>query len=171
MCDHVEALGEKTSTLLHIPLLAGICVTYMNPFMSSDGLGPLPRVFTRFDSNKEHARVHSDLKKLRNWFYAHRDMLSIPTLFADAASAERFGDLTFHLEADRTYSFSTHQLSWDIGGVHRVRSLCRFQRLRADRLADDILHQLFAYVPLRPGAYVLEDEFARSTDGVPSDSV
>src|SRR6202030_2211071 len=103
MCDHVAALGEETSPLLHIPLLAGICVTYMNPFMSSGGLGALPRVFTRFERNKQHARVHSDLNKLRNWFYAHRDMLNIPTLFADAASAEGFGDVTFHLEADRKY--------------------------------------------------------------------
>ncbi len=161
MCDHVETLGEKTSTLLHVPLLAGICVTYMNPFMSSGGLGPLPRLFTKFGAAERHARVHADLKRLRNWFYAHRDMLNIPTLFADSASGDRFDEITFHLDRDGTYSFSTHQLSWDIEGVHRVRDLCRFQRNRADRLADKILHQLFATVPLTPGAYVLEDEFAR----------
>jgi hypothetical protein len=164
MCDHVEALGEQTSTLLHIPLLAGICVTYMNPFMSSGGLGPLPRLFTNFSANERHARVHADMKNLRNWFYAHRDMLNIPTLFTDSASGDRFDELTFHLDRDRTYSFSTHQLSWDIEGVQRVRDLCRFQRNRADRLADKILHQLFASVPLAPGAYVLDDEFARLID-------
>jgi hypothetical protein len=164
MCDHVETLGEKTSTLLHVPLLGGICVTYMNPFMSSGGLGPLPRLFTNFGANKRHARVHEDLKKLRNWFYAHRDTLNIPTLFADSASEDPFDRLTFHLDHDGTYSFSTHQLSWDIEGVCRVRDLCRFQRNRADRLADKILHQLFSTVPLAPGAYVLEDEFARLMD-------
>ena len=164
MCDHVEALGEQTSTLLHIPLLAGICVTYMNPFMSSGGLGPLPRVFTNFSANERHARVHANLKNLRNWFYAHRDMLNIPTLFADSASGDRFDEITFHLDRDGTYSFSTNQLSWDIEGVHRVRDLCRFQRNRADKLADKILHELFSSVPLAPGAYVLEDERARLMD-------
>jgi hypothetical protein len=164
MCDHVETLGEKTSTLLHVPLLAGICVTYMNPFMSSGGLGPLPRLFTTFGANEQHARVHADLKKLRNWFYAHRDMLNIPTLFADSASGDRFDEVTFYLDRNGTYSFSTHQLTWDIEGVHRVRDLCRFQRNRADILADKVLHQLFTDVPLAPGAYVLEDEFARLMD-------
>ncbi len=154
MCDHVEALGKGTSTLLHIPLLAGVCVTYMNPFMSSGGLRPLPRVFKTSEENEHHARVHADLKKLRNWFYAHRDMLNVPSLLADAMSRERFGDLTFHLDADGTYSFSTHQLSWGIEALQRVRDLCQFQRRRADDLADHLLHQLFGKVPLRPGAYV-----------------
>ena len=161
MCDHVESLGEPTSTLLHVPLLAGVCVTYMKPFMSSGGLGTLPASFEDFEEEKTHARFHEDLKRLRNWFYAHRDVKNIPTLLGRSSPEERFDKVIFHLESNRTYSFSVHELSWEIVGLTRVRDLCRFQRQRADTSADQILHQLFANVALVPGSYLIEDDFAR----------
>ena len=161
MCDHVESLGEPTSTLLHVPLLAGVCVTYMKPFMSSGGLGPLPASFEKFEGEKTHARVHADMERLRNWFYAHRDVVNIPTLLGRSASEGRFDKVTFHLESNRTYSFSVHELSWELVGLSRVRALCRFQRRRADTSADQILHQLFADIALVPGSYLIEDDFAR----------
>jgi hypothetical protein len=42
ICDHIEGLGSDTFTPLHVPLFAGVRVTYMKPFMRNDGLGPLP---------------------------------------------------------------------------------------------------------------------------------
>jgi hypothetical protein len=156
LCSHIETLGEETLTLLHVPLLAGVCVTYMKPFVRGDGLGPLPPAFRRFEpANKKHGKVHADLGRLRHWFYAHRDMLNIPRLFADPEGARNFEEVTFHLEGDGTYWFSAHELSWPLNAVISVRELCVFQRHRVDEAIDKHLHHLCSAKMLVPGTYVL----------------
>src|SRR5213595_3533682 len=63
LCDHVESLGAETFTPLHVPLFAGVSVTYMKPFMRSDGLGPLPRKFQEFPDAVGHQKTHEESQK------------------------------------------------------------------------------------------------------------
>src|SRR4051812_32291330 len=83
LCEHLETLGSKTDTQLHVPLIAGICVTYMKPFVKSAKLGALPPKFSKFPNGSEHKKVHEDLRNARNWFFAHRDMVNAPSLLSN----------------------------------------------------------------------------------------
>jgi len=108
LCAHIESLGAETFTPLHVPLFAGVSVTYMKPFMRSDGLGPLPRKFQEFPDAVGHQKTHEDLKNGRDWYYAHRDMLKAPNLLSNPDKRAGFEDITLHVE-ESGISFSINE--------------------------------------------------------------
>ncbi len=159
LCDHIQSLGRETHTPLHVPLFAGVCVTYMKPFVESNGLGPLPDEFKAFPSRSKHRKIHAELESLRNWYYAHRDMINAPKLLSDRASADAFDEITLHVDEEGIPSFSISELSWPIESVERVRDLCAFQRSRVDRAALQHLSVLAKAKALPPGEYLLGRDF------------
>lgn len=140
-CDHIEKLGKNTFTPLHIPLFAGVSVTYMKPFMRSDGLGKLPSKFSEFPSAAGHAKTHNDLKKSRDWYYAHRDMLNAPTLLANPDRRCGFEDVILHFKQSGI-SFSVNEQSWSFDSILRVRNLCLYQKSRIDKEATGLVENL-----------------------------
>jgi hypothetical protein len=132
LCEHIQGLGSNTFTPLHVPLFAGVSITYMKPFMRNDGLGDLSSRFSRFPGASGHQKTHVDLKNCRDWYYAHRDMIKAPTLLADPQRRSGFEDVTLHV-AESGISFSVNEQSWSFSSVSRVRSLCSYQKSRIDK--------------------------------------
>lgn len=159
LCTHIENLGSQTFTLLHVPLFAGICVTYMKPFGRCDGLGRLPVELKTFPSGSKHEKIHDDLSKLRDCFYAHRDALKVPKLLSNPASAKAFNDITLHIEPGGTHSFLVNEVTWPFESISHVRDLCSFQRSRVDSLLAQHISTLLEAKAIQPGDYVLGDDF------------
>ena len=158
LCAHIESLGAETFTPLHVPLFAGVSVTYMKPFMRSDGLGPLPRKFQEFPGAVGHQKTHEDLKNGRDWYYAHRDMLKAPNLLSNPDKRAGFEDITLHVE-ESGISFSINEQSWSITSVSRVRNLCDYQKSRIDKDLVALINALRSGKHLKIGQYVLGRDF------------
>jgi hypothetical protein len=141
LCDHVEGLGQDTFTPLHVPLFAGVSITYMKPFMRNDGLGPLPPRFRKFQNAPGHGKTHADLKKCRDWYYAHRDMINAPILLANPERRSGFEDVILHF-AESGISFSVNEQSWSLSSISRVRNLCSYQKARIDKEAMALVDTL-----------------------------
>lgn len=158
LCSHIESLGRETFTPLHIPLFAGVSVTYMKPFMRSDGLGPLPRRFHKFPNAPGYEKTHNDLKNGRDWYYAHRDALRAARLLLDPTRRKGFEDVILHVE-ETGVSFSLNEQSWSIDSVHRVRNLCDYQKSRIDKEMIGLLNALRNGRYLAVGNYILGRDF------------
>jgi hypothetical protein len=141
LCNHIETLGRNTFTPLHVPLFAGVSVTYMKPFVRSDGLGSLPKRFSEFPAAPGHRKTHIDLKNCRDWYYAHRDMIRCSTLLVDPVRRRSFEDVTLHF-TQPGISFSVNEQSWDFGSILRVRNLCHYQKSRIDKEARELVKVL-----------------------------
>jgi len=158
LCIHIRQLGPQTFTPLHVSLFAGVCVTYMKPFMRADGLGPLPAKFQTFPAAEGYQKTHNDLKNGRDWYYAHRDMLKAPNLLSNRDRRARFEDVTLHVE-ESGISFSINEQSWSIGSVSRVRNLCDYQKARIDKDIEELFNTLRRGKRLAVGKYVLGRDF------------
>jgi hypothetical protein len=158
ICDHIEGLGSDTFTPLHVPLFAGVSVTYMKPFMRNDGLGPLPARFSKFPGAPEHEKTHGDLKKGRDWYYAHRDMMRAPTLLANLSKRDGFEDVILHIR-ESGISFSVNEQSWSFSSVSRVRNLCYYQKSRIDKEAIGLINALSNGRDLVAKDYILGRDF------------
>ena len=158
LCDHIHGLGKNTFTPLHVPLLAGLSVTYMKPFMRNDGLGQLPTKFSKFPGARGHEKTHVDLKNSRDWYYAHRDTIKAPTLHADPGRRSGFEDVTLHF-AQSGVSFSVNEQSWSLDSILRVRNLCSYQKSRIDKEALALIEALRQGKHLPYGDYLLGRDF------------
>ncbi len=158
LCSHIEQLGADTFTPLHVPLFAGVGVTYMKPFMHNDGLGSLPKKFSTFPSAPGHEKTHKNLKNCRDWYYAHRDMLKAKNLLTDPERRKGFEDVTLHVE-ETGISFSVNEQTWSISSVSRVRNLCDYQKSRIDDDAMALVKILRKGKALQLGKYLLGRDF------------
>jgi len=158
LCDHIHGLGKNTFTPLHVPLLAGVSVTYMKPFMRNDGLGALPPKFSEFPGARGHEKTHVDLKNCRDWYYAHRDMIKAPTLLADPGRRDGFEDVTLHF-VQSGVSFSVNEQSWSFDSILRVRNLCSYQKSRIDKEALALIETLRQGKHFPYGDYVIGRDF------------
>jgi hypothetical protein len=129
----------------------------MKPFMRNDGLGPLPARFSKFQNAPGHEKTHGDLKKCRDWYYAHRDMIKAPTLLTDRDRRSGFEDVILHF-AECGISFSVNEQSWSFASVSRVRNLCSYQKSRIDKEA------LVLVDVLRKGKKLLIDDYVLGRD-------
>lgn len=158
LCERIERLGSDTFTPLHVPLFAGVSVTYMKPFMRNDGLGELPARFSQFPGAPGHQKTHLDLKNCRDWYYAHRDMIKAATLLVDPVRRKGFEDVTMLFEKSGI-SFSVNEQSWDISSVRRVHNLCSYQKSRIDKEALALVDILRNGRQLQYRDYVIGRDF------------
>jgi hypothetical protein len=157
-CDHIESLGRNTFTPLHVPLFAGVSVTYMKPFMRSDGVRKVTGKFSEFPHAPGHAKTHKDLKNCRDWYYAHRDMINLRRFLPSRTGELVFEEVTLHLEASGI-SFSVHEQSWSFDSIRRVRNLCYYQKSQLDKEALGLVDTLRRDQVYSFGDYVLGRDF------------
>jgi hypothetical protein len=112
---------------------AGISVSYMRPFRSSDGLGTLPQ-YEKFPSGTEYAKPHEDLKKARDSVFAHYSAKDAHLLVTPEKQEEvRDIQLDFDENGDPR-RFVVKSINWSRGRLHAIISLCEFQ---ASRIGDE----------------------------------
>ena len=75
LIEHMESPETKIDDTLYSAMISGVVTTYAKNFNKSDGLGPLPKLYEKFESSK-NKEAHEKLIDARNQLYAHRDVLS-----------------------------------------------------------------------------------------------
>lgn len=75
LIEHMESPDTKIDETLYSAMISSVVTTYAVNFNQSDGVGPLPKMYEKFDdpSIKE---AHDKLLAARNQLYAHRDIHS-----------------------------------------------------------------------------------------------
>ncbi len=75
LIEHMESPDTKIDETLYSAMISSVVTTYAMNFNQSDGVGPLPKMYEKFDdpSIKE---AHDKLIAARNQLYAHRDIHS-----------------------------------------------------------------------------------------------
>jgi hypothetical protein len=117
---------------------AGIVVSYMRPFVQGDGLSALPK-FEEFPSNPELKALHEDLKKGRDFVFAHHSDIDSSSLLPEDKQ-ENAKNIELHFD-DNGYPvrYVVKPIQWNRDRLHAIISLCKFQ---AQRMVDAAMLQM-----------------------------
>ena len=117
---------------LYSPMVTGMVVTYMRPFVSAHGLGPLPSQFSKF-RDKIHGDTHAEMIKCRNSIHAHQDLLAQSQISPECGSTSPVLSITF--EPPNSCAIIPRVLELHPDSIPNVAALCMFQQ---SRIADAI---------------------------------
>ena len=137
---------------------AGICVSYTRPFMSSEGLGPLPISFSRFPDEPEHARTHRDLEDGRNWAYAHNSPHQAGALLADESQRNSQTKVRL-IVAPTGISCVPPEVTWRKARLPAIISLCNFQIKRIRTATEKLVTHLGGNRMYADGEYIIGETF------------
>lgn len=87
LIEHMESPDTLIDGTLYSAMMSGIATTYAANFNRSDGVGPLPKMYEKFEG-KSLALAHSQLLAARNQLYAHRDLTNTKSKDIDAYKVE-----------------------------------------------------------------------------------
>jgi hypothetical protein len=73
LINHMESPDTKIDETLYSAMISSVVTIYARNFNQSDGVGPLPKMYEKFN-NTNHKKAHEELLKARNQLYAHRDI-------------------------------------------------------------------------------------------------
>ena len=73
LIDHMESPETNIDETLYSAMISSVVTTYARNFNQSDGVGPLPKTYQKFDNPKSQ-EAHEQLLSARNQLYAHRDI-------------------------------------------------------------------------------------------------
>ena len=137
-CEFLISENSDDSSQFYIPFFTGVCVSYMRPFKSAKGFGPLPPEYSKFSLNVTHARTHQDLNLGRNSAYAHYSPKEATELLPSHQQKIEQQRIRFQIR-DGTALFFPPEVTWANSRLPEIISLCRFQN---DRLNADIRDQI-----------------------------
>lgn len=140
----------------YVPVMAGICYTYAQPFWSNDGLGPLPAKFREFADNPRFEKIHNALLSGREWLAEH---VGGESIFESDDKRQRTGRITITLQPGGGVLFDEEAPKWAPEELREIADLCRFQ---ASRLVSEIkllISELSEGKSYKLGSYVLGSNF------------
>ena len=130
---HIEDLGISNESDLYPPLIAGVVVTYSKNFNQADGLGPLPKIFSKFP-DEELRIAHEKVIDARNTLYAHRDVSAHS--FNNSEGGISQYPVNVRISEDNTaFLFQPHLVDISSRRIPHIRSLIQFQM---ERLQEDL---------------------------------
>ncbi len=115
-------------------MMTGVIVTYMRPFVQSDGLGPLPQMFTQFQE-KALQDTHNQMQVSRHKLYAHQDVKSASSLPTDDGCVAF--DMTIEFDGSNRYSLMPGIIEVSFDTLSDIVRLCEFQRSRITKEIKD----------------------------------
>jgi hypothetical protein len=156
LAQHMIDTKPDPTKLLYSPMIAGVVVTYMRPFVRSDGLGPLPQMFTQFQDNTLQ-ETHIQMLESRHKLYAHQDVLSASSLATDDGRIAF--DMTIEFDGSNRYSLMPGNIEVSPNTLPAIVSLCEFQRNRITKEIKDSWPALTASKTYTKGKYKLGVNF------------
>src|SRR5436190_9264646 len=157
-CDFLIKHQSDERSQFYGPFFSGICVTYMRPFMSSEGLGPIPSKYSEFPLNTEYACTHEDLKNGRNWAYAHNSPQQAAGLLANEQEREEQTRIRFEFH-EHGLTFSPPEVTWPKSRLPAIAALCGFQIDRVAPDVDGLLRNLAGSKFYEYGEYIIGETF------------
>lgn len=157
-CEFLISNDSDEHAQFYGTFFAGICVSYMRPFMSAERLGPLPPDYISFPDNPNHARTHEDLKNGRNWAYAHNSPAQAAGLLASTQQQEEQKRIRFVFH-DCGITFNPPEITWPKSRLQAIISLCQFQIEHVMRDIFDLVKYLGDGKTYGHGEYIIGETF------------
>jgi hypothetical protein len=134
LIDHMESPDTKIDETLYSAMISSVVTTYTRNFNQSDGVGPLPKMYEKFN-NPKHKEAHDELLKARNQLYAHRDIHNTKSKHEKAYKIDVW--LQDGLLLQRP-----HMIDISVGKLPEIKSLISHQRNRLQKDLDSKLTQI-----------------------------
>ena len=157
-CEFLISGDSDEHAQFYGTFFSGICVSYMRPFMSAAGLGPLPADYSTFPNNPDHARTHEDLKNGRNWAYAHNSPDQAAGLLAIPQEQEEHKKIRFIFDS-HGITFLPAEVTWPKSRLPAIVSLCQFQIEHVKRDVHDLVKHLGEGKTYKAGEYIIGETF------------
>lgn len=154
---HVRDARPDPTQLLYSPMIAGVVVTYMRPFVQSDGLGSLSGKFTTF-LDPDLRDTHHQLEESRHKLYAHRDLLVAPKLQTDDGSVP-FEMRIEGQNVNKAYLLLPGAIEINPASLNHIISLCLFQQSRITEQIRKLMPSLTGGKHYPPGIYTVGVDF------------
>ncbi len=148
---HTDPLG-----LLYSPMMSGIVVTYMRPFVQADGLGLLPVIFSEF-SDVVLRFVHEHLKEARHKLYAHQDIKSASDFITDDGSTPF--DMWITFDGTKCVAFRPGVIEIAQKTLPDIVRLCQHQKALVKQTINDAWPSLTGGKTYPPGCYHVGVDF------------
>lgn len=156
-CDFVLGQENVEKKPWYNAVIGGICVEYMRPFMSGDGVGPLPTKYEQFP-HADFQGIHDDLKAGRNWAFAHNDPANAATLLPLEKQVGH-QQLLIKIRFDGTWVTATPQIIWEPKRLKALKAVCGFQKGRLFTELNQTVDVLRGSAKYPPGEYVIGESF------------
>lgn len=155
----MEEVKIQNEHNLYPPMIAGVAVTYAKNFNQAEGLGPLPRSFTRFPKSEMHI-AHVRLIEARNTLYAHRDISAHSFKMNDGRVTKYPVEVRINNE-NTAFLFQPQLIDIPPRRISSIRKLIEFQMTR---LQQDLDNKLSIIVDFNKGykqgiVYLLGEDF------------
>ena len=134
LIEHMESPDTKIDETLYSAMISSVVTTYAINFNQSDGAGPLPKQYEKFDNNK-NKEAHEKLIAARNQLYAHRDVQSTKS---DVKKAYKI-DVWLQ---DGQLLLRPHMIDISASKLPEIKSLISYQRERLQEDLDDKLAKI-----------------------------
>ena len=160
LCEHMESLEIDTKDELASSMMSGIVVSYVRPFLRSDGVGSLPKKYSTFEEDPGFERYHNILMEARHWVYAHRDNTNAPNLAGGSVSGDIVTEVTISLKKEG-YSVSINEPQIGTNQLKYFKALCSYQHNRINEEVGDLIIHLMDTHNLKEGVYRLADDIEK----------
>ena len=134
LIEHMEAADTKMNETLYSAMISSVATTYAVNFNQADGVGPLPKMYEKFD-NSSIKEAHNQLLAARNQLYAHRDINNTKETNEKAYKIEVWLQDGLLLQRPYMIDISSRKLP-------EIKSLITFQRNRLQVDLDGKLAQI-----------------------------
>jgi len=134
LIEHMESPDTKIDETLYSAMISSVVTTYAVNFNQADGVGPLPKMYEKFD-DAGMKDAHNRLLNARNKLYAHRDVHSSKKADERAYRIEVWLQDGLLLQRPYMIDISSRKLP-------EIKSLIAFQRNRLQGDLDGKLAQI-----------------------------
>lgn len=160
LCEHIEKMQLQSHDELASAMMTGIVVSYMRPFLESNGLGALPPRYSQFDKCSPYEAIHNTLLEARHWVYAHRDLPNSINLAGSNISLDEVSEMTLTLR-EKNYSIDIKEPYIFKIGLSKFKELFSFQHERANEEVGNIICSLMEDHQVGVGTYKLNKNFVK----------
>lgn len=160
LCEHMEKLELDPKDELASSMMSGIVVSYVRPFLRSDGIGSLPKKYSSFEENAEFGKYHDILMEARHWVYAHRDNVNAPNLAGGRVCEDTVTEVIIHLKKDG-YSVAINEPQINASQLKYFKALCSYQHNRINEEVGDLIVHLMETHSLGEGVYKIESKIEK----------
>jgi len=157
LAAYIRDTRPDPTQLLYSPMVAGLVITYMRPFVQSDGLGMLPDDFAIFP-DQDLTDMHNQIKESRHKLYAHRDLRIAPTLATDDGSLPFEMRISFD-DPHVSYTLAPGAIEISPSNMDQIIRLCKHQQAIVTQKLRPLVPILTNGKSYQPGTYTVGVDF------------
>ena len=130
LSQHIIETQPDRLGLLYSPMIAGVVVTYMKPFVRADGLGILPQAFSKF-TDFVLGETHKHLEEARHNLYAHQDVQNASGFVTEDGSTPF--EMWIRFDGTNRYALRPSVIEIGQDTLHDIVRLCAHQQSEVNK--------------------------------------